>query len=259
QERIERARPGALDVLDIGYRIATGRHRPDHIIEIGRIDVGVDHHDPAARIVARVAAGHQHAGLLGVTRMQLLDRDYDEHADRACLMAPYALDAVEAGALDLVPDHARLHDALGERRVGRRPHRRRHGEDRIVAVIDTTHAHDRLIAHMARVIAGELAERSFRSGLVRQEFALDSNLGARRDRQAMELAGDGLVGPAAMAARIRELADSLLDLMAAGKKQHRIEPAADQHRTRLFPLEVFLADHAAVLARRDPYARSIAV
>src|SRR5262249_50820408 len=105
----------------------------------------------------------------------------------------------------------------------------------------------------------ELAERSFRSGLVRQEFALDSNLGARRDRQAMELAGDGLVGPAAMAARIRELADSLLDLMAAGKKQHRIEPAADQHRTPLFPLEVFLADQAAVLARRDPYARSIAV
>ena len=46
----------------------------------------------------------------------------------------------------------------------------------------------------------------------------------------------------------------MLDLVAAGEEQHRIEAAADQHRARLALLEIFLADQPAMLAGRNPHA-----
>ena len=50
--RIERRAPAAVDDADGGLGIATGRHRPDHILHIGRIDVVIDDDDEAAMIVA---------------------------------------------------------------------------------------------------------------------------------------------------------------------------------------------------------------
>ena len=69
--------------------------------------------------------------------------------------------------------------------------------------------------------------------LVGQELAFEHDLGMRRHRQAVQLARDRLVGLAAMAAGIGVFGDAVLDLVAAGEEQHRIEAAADQHRAGL--------------------------
>src|SRR3989449_9855629 len=82
--------------------------------------------------------------LLRMAGVGLLDRDDVEHARAARLVDPHAAHAGEAGALDLVPDHAGLHDALGVREVRRRQHRAGEAEDRVVAVIDALDAHHRL-------------------------------------------------------------------------------------------------------------------
>ena len=168
----------------------------------------------------------------------------------------------EPGGLDLVPDHAGLHDALGEGDVGRRPHRRGHGQDRVVAMIDAADAHDRLLAHVAGVVAGELAERTLRPRLVGQELALEHDLGVGRHRQAVELARDGLVGASAMPAGIAgigEFAHAVFDLVAAGEEEDRILPAADHDRAGLPAGEILVADEPAVLAGRHPHPGRVAV
>src|SRR5204863_1579923 len=161
QPRIERAAPGAAYDVDVLGRIAARAHRPDHFLEVGRIDIVVHHHDKAAEIGAGLAARGEQRRLLRVAGERLLDRDDVEHARAAGFVHPDAFHAAEAGALDFVPDHAGLHYALGIREVRRRHHRAGEAENRIVAVIDALDAHHGLLAAAAGVVAGELAERPF--------------------------------------------------------------------------------------------------
>ena len=74
----------------------------------------------------------------------------------------------------------------------------------------------RLRGAPARVVAGELAERSLGRGLARMQRALEHDLGVRRHRQAVELALDHLVGLAAMPGRVVVLRKPEADLVAAG-------------------------------------------
>src|SRR5262245_27912852 len=107
---------------------------------------------------------------------------------------------------------------------------------------------------MACIVAGELAERPLRAGLVAAEFTFEYDLGIGRHRQPVKLARNRLVGTPAVTARVSIFGGAVLDLVAAGEKQHGIETAADQHRAVLLFLEILLADQAAVLARRNPDA-----
>src|SRR6266404_7587725 len=196
--RIERPAPGAAQDVDVLGRVAARAHRPQHLVEVRRVDVVVDDHHEAAEVGARLAACGEQRRLLRVAGVGLLDRDDVEHARAARLVHPHAAHAGEAGALDLVPDHAGLHDALGVRKVGGWHHRTGEAEDRVVAVIDALDAHHRLLAAPAGVIAGELAERTLRSRLIRMHRAFEHDLVMRRHRQAMELAFDDVVRRAAM-------------------------------------------------------------
>src|SRR5205823_14875435 len=68
---------------------------------------------------------------------------------------------------------------------------------------------------------------------------------------------DHVIRRAAMPGSVVVFGEAVADLVAAGEKQQRIVPAGNQHRTGLARAPVFLADLAAVLARRDPQADAI--
>src|SRR5205085_10340836 len=129
---------------------------------------------------------------------------------------PHAGDTRKAGALDLVPDHAGLHHAVGEREIRGRPHRRGDRDDRVIAPIDAPHMHDRLLAWARRIVAGELPERAFFGGHALDHLAFQHDLGMRRHWQAVKLALHDFVRLAAVAAGIVVFGETLLDLVAAG-------------------------------------------
>src|SRR5258706_8263198 len=108
QDRVQRRAPEIVDDLDALRRIAACRHRPDHVMQIGGIDVLIDDDHPAAGVNARPAIGRQHARLLRVPRIHLLDRHHVEEPPRARFVVPPALHARKPRFLDLVPDHRRL-------------------------------------------------------------------------------------------------------------------------------------------------------
>src|SRR4051812_6194493 len=192
-----------------------------------------------------------------MTGVGLLDRDDVEHACAAWLVHPDALHTGQARALDLVPDHSRLHDALRIRKVRGRHHRAREPEDRIVAMVDALDAYDRLLRATAGVVAGELAERTFGHGLAGMHRAFQHDFGVRRHRQAVELALDDVIRRAAMARGVVVFRKAEADLVAACEKEQRIVAAGDEYRARLPLLPIFLADLTAVLARRDPQAHLV--
>src|SRR5262249_6950004 len=103
---IERRAPAAVDDVQLIARIATRAHGPDHIIEVGWIDVIVDDDGPAIVISPGVAMGGHHAGLLGMAPVQRLDRDHQHEPAAAGLMGPHPLDATNARRFELIPDRA---------------------------------------------------------------------------------------------------------------------------------------------------------
>src|SRR5262249_27071336 len=50
--RVERRAPPPVNNVDLIARIAAGAHRPDHVVEVGRIDVIIDHDGPAVVVGA---------------------------------------------------------------------------------------------------------------------------------------------------------------------------------------------------------------
>src|SRR5262245_33991771 len=156
--------------------------------------------------------------------ISLLDGDDVEHACAAEFVHPHAVDPGESRALDLVPDHSRLHHAFAEREVGRRAHRRGDAEDWIVAVVNAPDLDQRLLARTRGVITCELPEWSFSRLDGLDHLALEHDLSVGRHGKAMELARQDLVRLAAMAAGIVVFAQPELELVAPGKEQQRIVP-----------------------------------
>ena len=139
-------------------------------------------------------------------------------------------DAGEAGALDLVPDHAGLHHAFGEREVGRRLHRRGDRQDRIVAVIDALDVHQRLRARRRGVVAGELAERAFLGGVAPRSSRLRA-----RSRHAPASAGRGFRSAPPRRARRGGRRHSRIPTGRSAARCRRRGTAADRARMRSAP------------------------
>ena len=203
--RIERRAPAAVDDVDLIARVAARAHRPDHVVEVGRVDVVVDHDGPAIVVGAGVAVRGHHRGLLGVAAVQRLDRDHQHEAAAAGLMRPYALHAGDAGGLELVPDRTAAVGAEIEGVVVRRHRRDRADQDRIVAVHQRVDADRWLEVAAARVVAGPFAERAFLDPVVGMDQPLEGNLRVRRHRQAGLRHVDDLDGFAEDSARGLEL------------------------------------------------------
>ena len=230
--------------------IASRAHRPNHVEQVGRIDILVDHGDEPSEIRPRLATGGEQAGLAGMARISLLDGDYVEHARATEFMhhTPVTPDRpARSTSSQIMP--AFITHLLNEKSDG--------GcigdaiEDRIVAIIDPLDLDHRLLTRARRIISGEFAERSFlRDDL--DHLAFEHDLGVRGHRQPVQLAQHDLIGLSAMATGIIVFRQPGLQFVAAGKEQQRIVTAADQHRAGLAVPEILLSNLPPMLARRDP-------
>lgn len=71
--RIERRAPAAMDNVDLIAWIATRAHGPNDVVYVGRVDVIIHDDCPAIAISPSVAMRCHHAGLFGVSAIELLD------------------------------------------------------------------------------------------------------------------------------------------------------------------------------------------
>jgi len=101
--RIERRTPAPVNDVDLIAWIAARAHRPNHVVEVGRIDVIVDHDGPAVVVGASMAMRGHHAGLLGMAAVKRLDRDHEHEPTATGFMRPHPLHARDARRFELVP------------------------------------------------------------------------------------------------------------------------------------------------------------
>src|SRR5205823_3493541 len=193
---IERRAPTAVDDADGGLGIAAGGDRPDDVSQIRGVDVFVDDDDETAVIIAGAGTERGDAGLLCVAVIALLDRNDDERCAAggggSADVTPHSLDIWNVGLVEVIPD---CRGAYGnaERNKGRL-HRRRAGENRIIAIIELLDANDRFVGCAVSIVARPLAEGPFRLNLFawRRNFTFDGDLRCRRDRQPGHVAADDI-------------------------------------------------------------------
>src|SRR5262249_3735111 len=253
--------PRTGDELDRLLGIGAGDHRPQHVVEIGQVDVVIADHDIFRGVGRTAALGSDVRGLHRVARIALRDRHRVQHARGADLVAPHLIHARHAGIDHVLLDDGRAHDGAIARHLVRAGAHRRHAEqDRVVAVIDRLDVDDRDLTHAAGVVAGPFAERPLRVGLARLDVAFDHDLGVGRKRQPRDLAAYHLGRPPAHAADDVELERAVGRLDTAVEEGDRIAADHHHHRHGLTPLEIFLAvDPARVALRPDQADRLPAV
>ncbi len=74
--RIERRRPAAVDNIDVRRRVDPCHHRPEHFLDIRRVDVFIDDHDVPAVAIGGGATERRRARLLRMAGIFLLDRNH---------------------------------------------------------------------------------------------------------------------------------------------------------------------------------------
>src|SRR3990172_3592206 len=72
---IEIGRPGGAQYIDVGGGIRARGHRPQHLVNVGRIDVLINDNDVLGVVGARRKLGGQRSGLGGVPGITLLNRN----------------------------------------------------------------------------------------------------------------------------------------------------------------------------------------
>ena len=97
--RIERRAPATVNDVDIGRRIDSRHHRPEHFFLVGRIDILIDHDDVATVARRRGAAHGRQPGLLGVASVLLVDRNDGQVGG----MVVHANDVLNTRAFELIP------------------------------------------------------------------------------------------------------------------------------------------------------------
>ncbi len=241
-------------------RIGARDHGPEHVIEIGHIDVVVAYHDILRRIGRAAALRGNVGGLHRVARIALCDRHGMQHAGAADFVTPHLIDARHAGVDHVLLDDGRAHHgAVARHLVRSRAHRRHAQQDRIVAMIDRLDVDHRHLAHAARIVTGPFAERALRVFLVGRDKAFEHDLRVGREREAGHLAAHHPGRSPAHAADDVELEHAVGGFDAAIEESNRI--AADHHgdRHRLAALEIFLAVDPAVMALRHDEADGLLV
>src|SRR3954467_11569790 len=252
---IERRRPGVADDVDRGGGVRAREQGPYQLLEIGDVDVVVDHDHVSPAIGTDMAHGGDMAGLLGMAGIALVDRDREQEPRVADLVRPGGGDARHARLLDILAQQARAdHGAIAADLV--RPALRHAApQDRIVAIIDRLDVEHGLGSEVAGVIAGPFRERALDALVARLDEALDDDLGIGRDRQAGDGAVDDLDRLAADAADDLVFADAVRHLAAGHQEGHGIAAADHGDRHALAARLVLVAHLAAMLAGRDVETR----
>src|SRR5213594_2537766 len=107
-------------------------------------------------------------------------------------VTPHSLDIWNVGLVEVIPD---CRGAYGnaERNKGRL-HRRRAGENRIIAIIEFLDANDRFVGCAVSIVARPLAEGPFRLNLLarRRNFTFDGDFRGGGNRQSGHVAADDI-------------------------------------------------------------------
>jgi len=162
---------------------------------------------------------------------------------------PRADNVDNAAALQIRPDRR---GAQRQAEVkARRLHRRRAQRDRVVTRVHRGDLHDRCRAFLARVIAGELAERAFRQGHFAVRIELPSNTISAAART-----GSPVIRPATTSsgrpsdgAGEGVFRNPLGEILEAGDEQDRIGPVNDRDRRAPAALPPAPGDDRAVPPR----------
>src|SRR5262245_42553283 len=112
EERIALGGPGLLNDVDVGERIESRAHRPQHLIKISGIDVLVDHHGPLAGVSAALAGGCDVQRLARVARITLAELDRGKAGSGPGFVIPYPEHLRHAASLERAPDLRRSGDPL---------------------------------------------------------------------------------------------------------------------------------------------------
>src|SRR5205823_6648039 len=102
--RVEWAAPGAVDDVQAPLRIGARADRPDHLVQVGDVDVIVDDHRDAAEVSTAPALAGNVPGLACVAGVALLDGDHVEEPAAADPMAPGGHHVRDAGQAQLAPE-----------------------------------------------------------------------------------------------------------------------------------------------------------
>src|SRR3954469_19850050 len=253
--RIERRRPGVADDVDRGGRVRAREQGPHQLLEIGDVDVVVDHDHVSPAIGTDMAHGGDMAGLLGMAGIALVDRDREQQPRVADLMRPSRGDARHARLLDVLAQQAGSHHRAIAADLVRRPLRDAAQQDRIVAIIDRLDVEHGLGPQIAGVIAGPFRERALDALVAGLDEDLYDDLGVGRDRQAGDGAVDDLDRLAADAADDLVFADAVGHFAAGHQEGHGIAAADHGDRHALAARLVLVAHLAAMLSGRDVETR----
>ena len=227
------------------------RHRPQHLVDVGRIDVVVDHDHVLAEIRACGALRGERHHLRCVPGVLLLDRDDRDAPARSFGDRPHALDARDAELLQIGPDARGAQRCPEEARLvrGAIGHQRA-GERRVRAVAQLLHAHERRRAARAAVVAGEFAEGAFGERFIGIDVPFEDDLRVGRQRQPGEIALEELDRLPGDARVVVVLALGLRQARRGDEKEQGIDAVARRDRHRLAHLPPLLPVDGRVLAGR---------
>src|SRR5919197_821084 len=248
QHRVGLAAPRLAHDLDVLGRVGARADRPHHILEVGRIDVLVDHDHVTVHVGRGLALGRDVAGLARVAAVALLDRDRQEQPPAAALVGPDAAHVRNAGLHQGVVDHGRLHRGAPVGVVVRRLTGWRSEQDRVVAEVETRDIDGRDRHLAAGVVAGPFAIGPFGQQAVLADPTLDGDLAAGRYGQAGHIAADYFERAADHCAGVIELADAGRHLGAGHHQEDRVVAEGDGDRSPDFAAEPFVDVLPSVLA-----------
>src|SRR3974390_815809 len=237
--RIQPGAPRVAQDVDVIDRIAAARHRPDHLVHVGWVDVFVHRDDPFGVIGAARHLRRQRQHLRRVARIALLKADY-RHTEAAGSgrMGIHTGDAWNAELVEIVPDLRRADDREEAALLARGIIcHQRIGEDRSRAVVHRGDIDERAAGFRPAVVAGKFAERPFRLHRVEADLALNDQLGVGGNQQVGLFAADHLDRFALDAAGVFILGNIFREGLRADQHEQRIDApgGCDLDRLALLP------------------------
>src|SRR5690606_18912108 len=157
--RVEVAARGPGQYLHIALGVVAGAHRPDDLLQVGDVDIVIDHDDDAVEIRTLPALAGYQRRLFGVPGVPLLDGDHVEQSATADAVRPGRDHIRNTGGSYLAAEVGAASILLEPLAFVRRLLRWATEENRVVPVVDGFHPEHRLLLLLRRVVPGPLTER----------------------------------------------------------------------------------------------------
>ena len=249
---IEIGRPGGAQYIDVGGGIRARGHRPQHLVNVGRIDVLINDNDVLGVVGARRNLGGQRSGLGGVPGITLLNRNGGGPEPPGRFRErENALNSGDPQPFEIGPDSSGTNDAEQQTLLaGGVVRHQRASQNGIAAVAHAFHIDNGRSGFGPSIIPGELPEGTLQTLVAGPHLSFDDDLGAGRQQQPGDIAleyFDGLVDQAAgvVIFRLR-----LRQRLGADGEQQGIGAVSSGHRECQSAIPVALRLQPGIFSRR---------